>query len=64
MENLDADYLNTMNSVWSLGADMPVELQHGLFTALQPYIDSGQVELVSVGDIYDLYVLWAQGNGY
>lgn len=64
LENLDADYLNTMNSVWSLGADMPVELQHGLFTALQPYIDSGQVELVSVGDIYDLYVLWAQGNGY
>jgi len=62
LENLDANYLNTMNTVWSLGSDIPVELQHGLFTALQPYIDSGQVELASVGEVYDLYLDWASAQ--
>jgi hypothetical protein len=62
LENLDADYLNSMNTVWSMGSDIPAELQHGLFTALQPYIDSGQVELVSVGDVYDMYIQWAANN--
>ncbi len=62
LENLDADYLNSMNTVWSMGSDIPAELQHGLFAALQPYIDSGQVELASVGDVYDMYIQWAADN--
>ena len=62
LENLDGDFLNTMNTVWSLGSTIPDELQHGLFTALQPYIDSGQVELASVGEVYDLYLVWASAQ--
>ena len=62
LENLDGDFLNTMNTVWSLGSTIPDELQHGLFTALQPYIDSGQVEFASVGEVYDLYLVWASAQ--
>jgi len=62
LENLNPDYLNTMNTVWSLGTPLSEELQHGLFAVLQPYIDSGQVELASVGEVYDLYLVWASEN--
>jgi hypothetical protein len=57
--NLDSDVLNTMNTVSSLGESVPNELWHALFTALQPYIDSGQVEIVTVGSMFDMYLEWS-----
>ncbi|MEX2160300.1 MAG: hypothetical protein WD751_00140 [Anaerolineales bacterium] len=48
--------VNTYYVSWSLGNPLSPELVEQWLQGIQPYVDSGQVEWVSLVDMYELYV--------
>jgi len=53
--------ISTMYVGWSIGdANPDLEVLDSWFASIQPYVESGQVEWMSVNDMYDEFLEWEQ----
>jgi hypothetical protein len=52
--------LNTYYLAWSIGQAQDPALLEALLQRVQPYVDSGQIQWVTLPEMYDYFLQWEQ----
>ncbi len=56
-----SDRVNIYYNGWSLGSPLDVELLESWLQLIQPYVENGLVEWMTLPEMYDAYLQWEQG---